>query len=118
MKPKQVNETSNTSDDTSNLHDEQTISTQQSSLNFSTGVSAECLTVLDGNQQLMEASKRIKRKKAHGEDLTNRLKEAKRITAGFVWKEDTNCLGETVFEVCKEKYKRKKEETKRKGRLL
>ena len=108
MKPKQVNETSNTSNATPNLYDNETISTQQSSLNFSTGVSAECLTALVGNQQLMEARERIKREKAHGEDLANRLKAAKRIPAGFVRKEGTNRLGKTVFEVCKEKYKRKK----------
>ena len=112
MKQQQVsatNETSITSDALSEFHDNETISTQQSSLNFSSGVSAECLTALVGNQQLMEARERIKREKAHGEDLATRLKAAKRITAGFVWKEGTNRLGKTVFEVCKERYKRKKE---------
>jgi len=114
MKPKQVNSTTNnetpsTSDAPTNLNDNQTIRTQQSSLNFSTGVSAECLTALVGSQQLMEARERIKREKVDGEDLATRLKAAKRITAGFVWKEGTNRLGKTVFEVCKEKYKRKKD---------
>ena len=117
MKPNQVsassssinNETSSTSDAPPDSHNIETTGTQQSSLNFSTGVSAECLNALVGSQQLMEARERIKREKANGEDLATRLKAAKRITAGFVWKEGTNRLGKTVFEVCKEKHKQKKE---------
>ena len=63
MKQQQVsasNETSITSDALSEFHDNETISTKQSSLNFSSGVSAECLTALVGNQQLMEAREKSK----------------------------------------------------------
>ena len=91
--------------------------TQQSSLNFSTGVSAECLTALVRTEQLMEARERIKREKAEGEDLATRLKGGRKITAGFCWKEGTNRLGKTVFEVCKEKLVQKKnEEMKKKNK--
>lgn len=70
--------------------------TQQSStLNFSTGLSAECLTALIRNDQLMEARERIKREKSEGAELVDRLKEGTRITAGFCWKEGVNRLGKT-----------------------
>ena len=85
-------------------------SQQSSSLNFSTGVSAECLTALVGANQLMEARERIKKVKSDGDDLSTRLKNAKRITAGFCWKEGPNRLGKTVFEVCKDKQKQKEQE--------
>ena len=88
--------------------------TQQSSLNFSTGVSAECLSSLVKSEQLMEARERIKLEKAEGEDLATRLKAAKRIMAGFVWNEGTNRLGKTVFEVCKEKQQKRKEAARKK----
>ncbi len=42
---------------------------RQSSLNYSTGTSAECLTALVMNEQLMEASERIWKEKTNGEDL-------------------------------------------------
>ena len=89
-------------------------STQQSSLNFSTGVSAECLSSLLKSEQLMEARERIKLEKAEGEDLATRLRAAKRIMAGFVWKEGTNRLGKIVFEVCKEKQQKQKEAERKK----
>jgi len=58
----------------------------------------------------MEARERIRKEKANGEDLVTRLKQAKRVTAGFVWKEGTNRLGKTIFEVCKEKQLMKKKD--------
>ena len=66
----------------------------------STGWIMTSLTVLI--IQLMEARERIRNDKANGEDLATRLKQAKCITAGFCWKEGTNRLGKTKFEVCKE----------------
>lgn len=96
---------------TSHSSQGETLSTRQSSsLNFSTGVSAECLTALVRTDQLMEARERIRKEKANGEDLVTRLKQAKRVTAGFVWKEGTNRLGKTIFEVCKEKQLMKKKD--------
>ena len=95
-------------------HQSHAANTQQSSLNFSTGVSAECLTALVRNEQLMEARERIRTEKADGEDLASRLKKAKRVTAGFCWKEGTNRLGKTIFEICKEKQLVKKREAQQK----
>ena len=85
------------------------IITLQSSLNFWTSISAECLSTLIKSEQLMEARERIKLEKSEGEDLTTRLKAAKRVTAGFVWKEGTNRLSKSVFEVRKEKQQKRKE---------
>ena len=123
MQPENINnsDSNQTSSDNSTAskittsHSSQKTSySQQSSLNFSTGVSAECLTALVRNEQLMEARERIWKEKGNGEDLTTRLKQAKHVTAGSVWKEGTNRLGKTIFEVCKEKQllKRKKQRDK------
>ena len=111
-----TNKSSDSSDRTCNsgASSNSTSNQQSSSLNFSTGMSAECLTALVGADQLMEARERIKKAKSDGDDLSTRLKNAKRITAGFCWKEGTNRLGKTVFEVCKEKQKKKEQEQKEK----
>ena len=62
----------------------------------------------------MEARERIKKAKSDGDSLSTRLKNAKRITADFCWKEGTNHLGKIVFEVCKGKQKQKEQEQKEK----
>ena len=64
----------------------------------------------------MEAREGIKSEKSEGEDLVSRLKASKRLTAGFCWKEGTNRLGKTIFEVAKEKINKKKEEERNKIR--
>jgi len=89
-----------------------TTSQQSSSLKFSTGMSAECLTALVSTKQLMEARERIKKAKSDGEDLTTRLKAAKRITAEFCWKKGTTYLGKIIFEVCKVKQLKKRQEAR------
>ena len=53
---------------------QETINSRQSLLNFATGVTAECLTVLVRSEQLMEARERIRKDKANGKDLETRLK--------------------------------------------
>ena len=62
----------------------------------------------------MEARERIRTEKADGEDLASRLKKAKQVTAGFCWKEGTNRLGKTIFEICKEKQLVKKRDAQQK----
>ena len=117
MRPKQVNIVIPSSNNDTNISIDATEdSTQQSSLNFSNGFSADCITSLISNEQLMEARERIKSEKSEGEDLVTRLTASKRLTAGFCWKEGTNRLGKTIFEVAKEKINKKKEEERNKIR--
>ena len=77
------------------------------SLNFSTGMSAICLTDILRHEQLQEARERIQNEKRDGEDVTANLKAAKKISAGMCWKHGTNRLGKSVFEVVKERQKQK-----------
>ena len=114
---KQSDTEASKSDDITNENPSVSEDKRQSSLNFSSGVSADCLTALVRNEQLMEARERIKREKLEGKDLATRLKVGSKITAGFCWKEGTNRLGKTIFEVCKEKaLKKRNEELEKKNK--
>ena len=94
MNPKQVNSTTNnetpsTSDAPTDLNDTHTIRTQQSSLNFSTDVSAECLTALVGSQPKMsnkDLSKVLKFPKHNG-DTRIPTKKNEMIRTYEEWKE-------------------------------
>ena len=94
--------------------DSETILTQQSSLNFSTGKSSFCISAILKQEQLQEARERIKKEKDGGETLTSKLKSAKRVTAGLCYNSGTNRLGIDVFEVCKENHLKKMNEIKEK----
>ena len=96
--------------------DSQTTLTQQSSLNFSTGTSAFCISAILKQEQLHEARERIKKEKDGGETLTSKLKSAKRVTAGLCYNSGTNRLGADVFEVCKENHLKKMMEMREKMR--
>ena len=61
----------------------------------------------------MEARERIQKDKANDEDLATQLEKAKCIIPIFCWKESTNQLGKTRFEVCKEIQLIKKQKEKR-----
>ena len=82
--------------DTSSEEYEDTI-TQQSSLNFLTGISTKYSTILIKSEQLIEARERTKLERAKSEDFATCLRAAKRATTGFVWKEGTNCLANKFF---------------------
>ena len=90
------------------------LSAKQLSLHFSTGMSAICLTDIVRYEQLQEAREMIQNEKMDGEDLTARLKAAKSLTASICWKNETNQLGKSVFEVAKDKQMKKYIETARK----
>ena len=90
--------------------DSDTILTQQSSLNFSTGKSSFCISAILKQEQLQEARERIKKEKDGGETLTSKLKSAKRVTAGLCYNSGTNRLGVDVFEVCKQNHLKKMNE--------
>ena len=89
-------------------------SANQLSLNFSNGMSAICLTDIVRHEQLQEARERIQNSKRDGEDLIAKLKAAKKLTAGICWKNETNRLGKSVFEVAKDNQMKKDIESARK----
>ena len=79
-----------------------------SSLNYSKGTSAFCLGVILKQEQLMEAREKINMEKLEGKTLVEKLKEAKRVTAGICYKIGTSRLGKDVFAVSKESVENKK----------
>ena len=95
------NNISSTSDTSSDEY-EDTI-TQQSSLNFSTGISTKYLTILIKSEQLIEAKERTKLERAKREDLVTCLRAAICATTGFVWKEGTNCLANHFLKCAKKR---------------
>ena len=115
MKPNQ--QSSDSTDSTRNDNDDTTTVTaatsdsEHLSLNFSTGVSALCLSDIVRHEQLQEARERIQKDKKDGEDVTSKLRAAKKLTAGICWKSDTNRLGKSVFDIAKEKQLKKQIET-------
>ena len=60
--------------------------TQQSSLNFSTGQSAATIESIIAATQLLERREQIKKEQEEGKKLAEKLKEAKRITTGMLYK--------------------------------
>ena len=71
------------------------------SLNFSTGMSAICLSDILRHEQLQEARERTQNEKRDGEDVTANLRAARKISASMCWKHGTNRLGKSIFEVVK-----------------
>ena len=67
------------------------------SLNFSSGISAICLSDIVRHKQLQEARERIQNDKKDDEDVTSKLKAAKKLTAGICWKNGTNRLGKVYL---------------------
>ena len=60
-------------------------STQQPSLNFSSGAASLCLDTIMTFEDLQKARERIKKEKEDGKSVTQKLKESAKITAGIVW---------------------------------
>ena len=100
------------------------IASQQSitSLNFSTGISSFCLQSIISSEQLQEARAKIASDRNEGKNLFQQLQEAKKLTAGICYKNRAVRLGESVFNICKEKVEQKNNEInkklKRKGKLI
>ena len=107
---------SNTYEDETTINSE-TSNSEQLTLNFSTGVSALCLNDIVRHEQLQEARERIQKEKKDGEDVTSKLRAAKKLTAGICWKNNTNRLGQSVFDIAKEKQLEKKIETANKIKM-
>ena len=85
--------------------------TQQSSLNFSTGQSAATIESIIAATQLLERREQIKKEQDEGKKLAEKLKDAKRITTGMLYKTgDTIRLGPDIFTICKENEMKKDEE--------
>ena len=103
------NETSTNTTDTTLTED-----TQQPTLNFSSGTSLFCLTSIVSKDQLMKARERIKKDQDDGAEAYNKLKSSKKLTAGVCYKNDVVRLGQSVFDVCKEKIELKKRELQEK----
>ena len=91
-----------------------TEATQQPTLNFSSGTSLFCLTSIVSKDQLMKARERIKKDKDDGAEAYDKLKASKKLTAGVCYKNDVVRLGQSVFDVCKEKIELKKAELQEK----
>ena len=84
------------------------------SLNFSSGASAFCLQSIISQEQLHHAREKIKEHQDNGKETIEKLKEAKKITAGICYKSGTNRLGEDVFTVCKMNVEKKLETMRKK----
>ena len=106
-----VSTDSNTNGDNQTTTTDETLDSDQLTLNFSTGVSALCLNDIVRHEQLQEARERIQKEKKDGEDVTTRLRAAKKLTAGICWKNDTSRLGKSVFDIAKEKQLKREIET-------
>ena len=76
-------------------------------LNFSTGMSSFCLQAILSQEQLHEAREKIKIEQENGKNTIQRLKDAKKVTAGICYKSGTNRLGKQVFQVCRETVNKK-----------
>ena len=83
-------------------------------LNFSTGMSSFCLQAILSQEQLHEAREKIKIEQENGKNTIQRLKDAKKVTAGICYKSGTNRLGKQVFQVCRETVNKKIEMMKQK----
>ena len=101
---------SNTNHENETTATDETSDSEQLTLNFSTGVSALCLNDIVRHTQLQEARERIQKEKKNGEDVTSKLRAAKNLTAGICWKNDTNRIGQSVFDIAKEKQLQKQVE--------
>ena len=90
--------------------------TQQSStLNFSSGQSAATIESIIAATQLLERREQIKKEQDEGKKLAEKLKEAKRITTGMLYKTgDTIRLGPDIFTICKENEMKKDQEMRSK----
>ena len=78
-------------------------------LNFSSGTSQACLDAIIKDSDLQKARERIKENLNNGKSIKEQLREAKRITSGIVFKCNTTCLGQTVFDACRENQMKKNE---------
>lgn len=98
------------SDSTTVTESDRSLPSIAPSLNFSKGTSAFCLGAILKQEQLMEARAKINKEQSEGKTLVERLRSAKRVTAGICYKSGTNRLGKDVFAVAKESVEKKKEE--------
>ena len=91
------------------------IETISQSLNYSSGVAYYCAKSLLGHEILMEKKAETKEKQIVSGSLKDTLRERKRITAGFIFKNGCSRLGKTVLEVQEERTAKKQIDGVNKG---
>ena len=77
-------------------------------------MSSFCLQAILSQEQLHEAREKIKIEQENDKNTIQRLKDAKKVTAGICYKSGTNRLGKQVFQVCREAVNKKIEMMKQK----
>ena len=81
-------------------------------LNFEYGNAAHCLDSIVQRNQLHKARQRIKKEKENGKSLLEKISVSKRVTAGILVKAGSHRIGQTVFQVVKERTQEKAEEAR------
>ena len=76
-------------------------------LNYNTGNAAFCIDSLLQHDQLMTARQRIKKEQENGKSVREKIAASKRVTAGMLVKSGSHRLGQTVFDVVKERTQQK-----------
>ena len=76
-------------------------------LNYNTGNAAFCIDALLQHDQLMTARQRIKKEQENGKSVQDKIAASKRVTAGMLVKSGSHRLGQTVFDVVKERTQQK-----------
>ena len=112
--PTDTTDASTITDDNTSQSNSLKSASSKISLNFSSGASAFCLQSIISQEQLHNAREKIKEHKDNGKETIEKLKEAKKITAGICYKSGTNRLGEDVFTVCKMNVEKKIEAMRKK----
>ena len=88
--------------------------TPMPTLNFEYGNAAHCLDSIVQHDQLHKARQRIKKEQENGKSLLEKINVSKRVTAGILVKAGSHRLGQTVFQVVKERAQAKADEIRRK----
>ena len=86
--------------------------TPMPTLNFEYGNAAHCLDSIVQRNQLHKARQRIKKEKENGKSLLEKISVSKRVTAGILVKAGSHRIGQTVFQVVKERTQEKAEEAR------
>ena len=83
-------------------------------LNFEYGNAAYCLDSIVSHDALQKARQRIRKEQEKGESLKHKISVSKRVTAGILVKAGSHRIGQTVFDVVKQRTQEKAEESRRK----
>ena len=72
-------------------------------MNYSSGISQLCITEIIRDQDLHTARQAIKADKDTCETLKQKLEKLKKVSAGGIFLQGTNCIGKTIFDIKKQK---------------